>query len=369
MRFATHLALVGCFLALRGGAPAPSQDAPRRPNEPVYTWPDVPLARSFATLPAARGPFAGGDPWPRERPRSDAAWSTSWSDFVRDVRAESRARNTAPPTDAAAVDEEAARRQRLALCALHQGRAADAWMHLADLAATRPDDAARLVPHFVLGVPLDCDVAAGLPEGVVLRPSIPPPDASGRTPYSAFTIENVAIGASRVTAQLEVRGDGVDLRYRLDEGPHVSFAAVVPLPPGLSMAVEYYDWERADTVGEPLPVVLTEVGTWYRLWGRVRTARAAWPTELPSAIPRHLELFGLCIVVPEDDPESAYLAGFASAAAELLPVRVEVVRPGDRAGLAREHALDLAPSQRRADLLRDMTGLVVRHALARGESH
>jgi hypothetical protein len=251
---------------------------------------------------------------------------------------------------------------------LHQVRHADAWQHLAELAAAAPREAGLLLPHFAPGAPLVHDATRLLPEGVVLRPALPPPAADGRPPFAPFTVEGVRIGASRITAQLEVRGDGIDLRYRLDEGPHVSFAAVLPSVPGLATLVEYYDWERADTVGEPLPVVLTEVGEWYRLWGRVRPARPGWPGRLPTTTPRHLENFGLVVLIDENDPERAYLEGFAGAAARLLPFDVRVARPSDPSMQAQEQAIDLSPDERRAAKLSDMTGLVARFALGEADA-
>jgi hypothetical protein len=393
MRLLASVTLPACVLlaALAGPhvghefeSPSTAVSDARAAHDLRVTWPEVPLARTFATLPLQGGLWNEADPWPLDRARDDAAWSASWGAFADDLVAHAAAVAAASATAAPAApvapdragerggeedvaNESASRLARLALAALHQERHADAWRHLADVAAAAPQLAGRLLPHFAPGVPLVHDATLVLPEGLVLRPSLPPPAADGRPPFAPFTVEGLRVGASIVTAQLEVRGDGIDLRYRLDDGPHVSFAAVIPSVPGLATMVEYYDWERADTIGEPLPVVLTEVGEWYRLWGRVRPARPGWPNRVPAAAPQHLEWFGLALLIDEQDPQRAYLEGFAAAAARLLPFDVTVVRPTSADAHGRAHAIDLLSDARRAAKLSDMTSLVARFALGEAD--
>jgi hypothetical protein len=88
---------------------------------------------------------------------------------------------------------------------------------------------------------------------------------------------------------------------------------------------------------------------------------------VPAAAPQHLEWFGLALLIDEQDPQRAYLEGFAAAAARLLPFDVTVVRPTSADAHGRAHAIDLLSDARRAAKLSDMTSLVARFALGEAD--
>ncbi|QDU84716.1 hypothetical protein Pla163_18290 [Planctomycetes bacterium Pla163] len=371
------------------------------------TWPASTATPALAALPLlAQDPSspAATDPWPEDLPHDAAAWTEYWSAFADDLARESEwaaewAAGGRTPTHA-----DGERLARLCLAAFHQGRDADGWSHLTELATRDAPLASQLLPHVLVGGPLVGGPLVGralesearksgspggadavpsgtrtpsepwngaLERGVVLRPALTPPaldDPNGRPSREPLEITGLTVGGSRVSMRLQVRGDGVDLRYRLDEGEPVEFAAVLPVPPGLSIAIEYFDWERAETSGEPLPVRLSEPGEWYRLWGRVRPDRAAWPTIAPDAVPRALELFGLELVIAADDPQAAYVAGFARACEDLFPFRVRRVEPGEPPFGASAQRVDLTPSPARGAKLRDLAGHLAHFVLARSRT-
>jgi hypothetical protein len=352
----------------------------RAPTVVEVTWPASTATPALAALPLlARDPSspAAVDPWPEDLPHDAAAWTAHWSAFASDLarEAEWAAEERAPEP----ADGE--RLARLCLAAFHQGRDSDGWNHLGDLATRDAGAASLLLPHVLVGGPLGAAVAVAsrtatlpgpwdgaLAAGVVLRPALTPPaldDPIGRPSREPLEITGLTVGTSKISMLLQVRGDGVDLRYRLDEGEPVEFSAVLPVPPGLSIAIEYFDWERAETSGEPLPVRLSETGEWYRLWGRVRPDRAAWPTIAPAAVPRSLELFGLELVIAADDPQAAYVAGFARACEDLFPFCVRRVEPGEPPFGASAQRVDLTPSPARGAKLRDLAGHLAHFVLAR----
>ncbi|MEZ5979506.1 MAG: hypothetical protein R3F34_14995 [Planctomycetota bacterium] len=199
----------------------------------------------------------------------------------------------------------------------------------------------------------------------MLRPALTPPDAEVSRRARA-QISGIAIGGSSISARLEVRGDGVDLRFRLDEGDPVDFAAVIPAPPGFVVTVEYDDWDRAETVGEPLPVALTEVGEWYRLWGRIARDDVAWPAEPPASVPRGIEVMGLPVLFDAADADAPYLEGFAAACEALFPFEIRRLGLDDLARGPLPYTVDLSPRERRPALLRDLTRHLERFALGAG---
>lgn len=346
-------------------------------------WPVSTATSVLAALPLlARGTAAAPtiDPWPEHLPHDAAGWTNHWSAFAADLAREAEwvAENVLPTA------ADGARLARLSLAAFHQGRDADGWNHLTALAARAPQTAAGLLAHVLVGGPLDATVAVrtedpllpgpwdgALAPGVVLRPALTPPaidDPNGRSTRDPLEITGLTVGDSQVSMRLQVRGDGVDLRYRLDEGDPVEFAAVLPVPPGLSIAIEYFDWERAETSGQPLPVRLVEPGEWYRLWGRVRPDRAAWPTVAPDEVPRALELFGLELVIASDDPQAAYVAGFARACEDLFPFQVRRVEPDRPPFGSSAQRVDLTPSPGRSAKLRDLAGHLAHFVLSRSDA-
>lgn len=354
---APTLAALGVAAWSRGGPSGPVANSAGPREEWTVTLPDVPMATVLRTLPTKGGASGLADPWPVDLPRSDAKWRERWRDFAADVAGER-----------GAPGEDAARLARLVVVALHQGRDLDAWSRLSDLTEIDAELAGALFPHLALGTDLDVDARAGLAEGCLLRPALTPPDGEDLVTREGLEIQGLAIGDARITARLEVRADGVDLRYRLDEGGPVSFSAVVPDPPGFEITVEYYDWERAETVGEPLPVVLSEVGTWYRLWARVRRTEAAWPTAVPGEVPRGVATFGLSIFVDASETEAPWLLGFADACETLFPFEVHrrPLAELDRGPVP--CGVDLSPRPLRAVLVRDLAGHLARRGTAARES-
>ena len=336
-------------------------------TESGFSWPDGELAAALRGIgadvepepaPAALWPEREDDPaWV-----DDAPW-LRWSELL--VR---RAGGTLAEAELA----------ELALVTLAQGRDQDGWRHLAALAERSPERAAGILPRFFPGVPPEFAAVTGglpppLPDGVVLRPALPPPlgplDPDVLLEARGVTLRGLAIGSAVCDLLCDLRTDGMDLRFEHRSGGEATAAAVLPCPPGFARWSEYADWDRQEELGGAHPVRLVPDAEPWRLWGRFQRARTGWPTRAPLVPTAQLEAGGVLIVVSRTDPARTRLGGLAPAIEHATGV---VARVGDEASIERASGgpspvvVDLTERTGRAAKLAALLGLVERAARARG---
>lgn len=326
-----------------------------------FGWPQGPLLKPLLALPADAQPGpARGVLWPQDSedplwtPPEPDALAAPWAAWVNAVEG-----SCADPEGKAALD--------MAQVALEQGRDERAWRTLARAAATHPAEAAALLPRFWPGWAPEAgsalDAPGGglraLPAGATLRPALPPPiddDPEILLAPRAMDFFGLQIGETLVDLRLHVRGDGVDFRVEHISGPAVEFQVVLPYPPGFRAHLEYADWERADTVGAPLPVRLQPGSEPYRLWGRFRrdTERPEW--RLPDPLPEQVLQAGLSLALDPQDPGYPRLVGLAPALEQMLGLEVRADDGSPRHGWT-PIRIDLLPGPRREAMLQTLLEL------------
>jgi hypothetical protein len=280
----------------------------------------------------ARGAQPAAPPrgWPAWEDRSASGWGgeAPWRDWVELLRAES----AGAPGDA----DSAARRARLALLAVVQGRGADAWAHL--LACGDDPVVLTLLPALLPGVPVEHLGEPGpLPAGVTLRPVLPPPRPDARGPASGLEAvagqvmehQTVRIGETVVGLRVLIEGDGVQVDVTHRSGPAVDVTVLPPVPSGVDIGLLYADWTEIAQAREAVPFTVAPGDAAHTIWGRFlgRPARLPAPVLAPGA-PRPRG--DLRVVVPEARAGEALLSRFAEALSELF----------DRPALVTTDALD-----------------------------
>lgn len=256
--------------------------------------------------------------WPDWADRGPGGWGgeAPWRRWVELVRAE-----------AAAAEPDPGRRAELAALARAQGRDADAWRHLLACRAD-PKVVAALFPLFLPGVPADV-LAAGepWPEGVLLRPALPPTDdpRGGLRVLRGLSLEHAGfrVGEARVSLALRVDGDGCGVTLRHLSGPTVPVRARPPMPHGVDPGLLFVDWERTDPGADVPALTLTGEQPEHSVWITFHRPNSRWPAPLD---PRPGLGRELVVVVPVEEPA---LRRSAEALGELLemPVRVVPGRP------------------------------------------
>ncbi len=326
--FAAALSLLLLGSPVQESNPAPPAAGPR------IQLPDGPAARAWAavgpeTLPAAVE-LEGLPAHPR-----DALWGSpdTWDRWARALKAEAEAEWPDP-----------SRRAELALLAWGQGRSDDAWGHLA-CTGGEPGICAALLPALLPGLPPEHrgrdrigpgGVPRALPDGVLLRPALPPSSGlphPGRLERRNMRLDGLRIGEAVLALDVRVEYEGVQIDVHHLEGGAASFLLVLPEPPSFETRVEYVDWFRQDTVGLPHRVEMGPGEEYPRtLFGRVLPRETRWPRRLPDRLPCSLELDGLRLLVPADDRHRRALGGLAAALERVLEVPCELVAE-DPAGI------------------------------------
>jgi len=257
------LALV---LALAAGV-----SARQATDQPIYQLPDGAAADLVSELDLAKvwtRPFRA---WPGDL--DDAGWDRvePWIEWAKLVRAEADSEFSKP-----------LRRADLARAAAATGRHEDAWFHFVETKSERSVSAA-LLPYLFPGVPLDSPPGAPLASGVTLRPLLPPP--TERLPYGSFDpatlrVDQLAIGPARVSFELDLARDGVQIDVTHLSGDSVELALVMATPSGYATTVEYLDWDRLADVGVARTIrssPSSETETEHSYWGRFSPRELAWP--------------------------------------------------------------------------------------------
>lgn len=293
-------------------------------DSPPVELPDGPAAVAWAGVGAETEPAPIGGDWLVERARDAGGTGEpvtdrwlAWASWLAAEAAAGRAGEDADPR----------RRAALALVALEQRRWNDAWHHFARLSA-HPELAAGLMPRCLPGVPAGAGVLPGglpapLADGVVLRPAPPPPPAGparlGETRRAAA--HGLRIGTAWVDMAVLVEPAGVEITLTHVGGGPARFAVRLPQPAGRRIGIEYADWFRQDTLGEPLAVELVPGCEPVTLFGRFVPFDRDLPASPGADLPAGLKGGGLWIEVGGACEALRLEAGAAAAAVgELLAI-------------------------------------------------
>jgi hypothetical protein len=271
-------------------------------------------------------------------PPETAAWNTPepWLAWAELVRAEADVR-------AAGTSADGRRRAQLALIAWHQGRSDDAWDHVAHCTA-EPGWMAAVMPHLFPGVPMDLMLTGGgapgigLPEGVILRPALPPPPTPAadvvhglsRMQPREMKLSQLRIGDAFVTMRVAFEYDGIQIDFTHESGPATQFWVEVPEPPDFEVRMEYLDWTRLEHAREPIEILLSDQHPTRFVFGRVRPMRLTWSETLPSRLDARIVRHGLRLRVDSDTEQVERYHGLAAALARVLdcPTDVLALSPG-----------------------------------------
>ena len=324
-----------------------------------FSWPAGEVGDALRTI----GPEVEPKPaptvlWPAED--DHLAWKdgTPWRRWAELVAG--RAEGALPAAELA----------ELALLTLAQGRDETAWRQLGELARRSPEAAAGVLPQFFPGAPAGSAARAGgrpgpLPDGVVLRPALPPPLGAPDPDYlleaRSMSITSLAIGEALCDFTVDLRIDGVDLRFATLSGSAKASGAI-PVPPGFAAHAEYADWDRQPQTGAAHPVVLDGAAEdpW-RLWGRFQRADSDAPTVAPPGLTGQLEHAGLELILDSSDPAYPRLSGLAQAIEIACGVRCRVLdanTPHDRRAGPSPVRLGLLPNPGRSTKLASLLDLL-----------
>ncbi|MFN0241687.1 MAG: hypothetical protein ACKVWV_02245 [Planctomycetota bacterium] len=235
-------------------------------------------AAAFANVPTDLG-GAGHAPG-----YAAGAWHTpaTWDAWAQILTAEVGAQAQSPE-----------RRARLCLLALEQERFEDAWQH-----ARLSSDAwrAALLPRFLPGVAAGVALARdgsriALSDGAVLTPSLPPASPNpppGRVDVRKMRVADVAIGAGRVSLQVSVEHEGVQIEIAHVGGEALRLAVRLPTDERYAYENEYVDWYRQDHVGVAHTLELRPGEEAHVIYGRFTPRALEHPTRLPDVPPAQL---------------------------------------------------------------------------------
>lgn len=296
--------------------PTSRQDAVS-PGNGAITLPPGPVAELLARV-ADTPAQALHSPWPKWEDRSSNGWGgePAWRRWVELVRAES------PP-----LASEPARRAELAELALLQGRDADAWAHLL-ACADELGLVASLLPLFSPGVPPENAGADVLPDGVLLRPALPPSAVprAGLRWLACTRIEHhgFVVGEARCSLSVSVDRDGLEVALRHLGGGPARVRVLPPLPRGIDAGLVFADWEKRPGNQGPVEFELDSEANEHTLWLTFHPRRERWPDPQLETLRRLTP--GREIRVVSARADEPHLARFAEALGELFGAR-SALRP------------------------------------------
>ncbi len=231
-------------------------------------------------------------------------------------------------------------RADLALLALAQDRAADAWDHFTR-AAIDPAVAAALLPRFLPGIPVGADLGAGglggpLPDGVELAPATPPNTRAierGRIERRAMRVRGLRVGDAVLGLRIAVEPEGVQIDVEHISGGPARVAVKLPTEPGFGFANEYVDWFQAEKRGVAHVLEIRPGDEEHTLYGRFEPREEVPRIALPVAAPAAVELGGIAIR-PEPGAEGRARAGALARALGGAPLalKARIVETGGHAG-------------------------------------
>jgi hypothetical protein len=315
-------------------------------------------------LPKGRAADAAEKIGPDVRPASlpalaADAWKApeTWARFAALLSAEAPA--TAPDPQ---------KRAELAVLAMAQSRWDDAWARFAECASSPPALAA-LLPRFLPGAPAS---DAALPDGVVLRPALPPHATSpesiprGAIERRAMRVEGVRVGAATLALRVSVEGEGVEIDVEHQGGGDAKLQIAIPADPQYAFADEYVDWFRQEQRGVPHEVVVHAGDEPHTLYARFEPRRPEWPSLVPEKLPAQLDRGTLWLDPGADTSDRLLLEAVAQALAN-GPLKIPTRIRGPRAPRDEELGvrIDLSDAAARSRKLAWIAGAVEERALAR----
>lgn len=286
--------------------------------------------------------------------------SESWSAWSADLAA---ARAAAAP--------EPEHEARLALFALEQARWEQAWQHFARCGGD-PELLAGLLPRFLPGAdaaaPLGPDGFAGaLPDGVELRPALPPARGGappGRIERREMKLAALHVGKATLALRVALEYDGVVVELAHVAGEGCTVGVVLPCEAGYVFANEYIDWYAQETHGSALRVELKPGDEPHTLYGRLEPRPIRGPEHVPAKLPELVRRQGLVLELLPGDAEAALLAAIAASwkapplelGATVWVRGTQPIPPGLR--------IDLTQPAERALRIADLCGMIERFVLA-----
>jgi hypothetical protein len=317
-------------------APASPAELILPPSAAASAWE---RARAQLEAPAASSQAATAWPAPPAGGWSSAPAYERWAELLA---LETQAQEAAP-----------ARRAELALCAAAQGRSEAAWLHFA-AAASDAQLAQRLLPVLFPGAPSEhppgaLGLPAALPEGVLLRPMLPPGALArrGHLVRSEVTVSGLVVGAARLRLTLRVDLDGAQLDLVHEGGGPCRLRVALTSPLELAIDAHFSDWEQREPDAQGAIELAIAPGTdRVALWARFAARPASWSGRAPPAIPAEAAHAGYALWVPAADPERAALGGLARALTRVCGTRFELVErpaaafegPHEASAVQAEHA-------------------------------
>jgi len=304
---------LGAGLVAIAAHAAPAQD---QSGAPKFTFSAGPFERALALIdPAAltRAPRAQDLPPTEPAQRDSAACWKRWAEALRKVKSS---------------QDAPAERAWLAALAHFQGRSDDAWEHLAH-ASSDSDRLASVLPLLFPGVaPQALTAWPALEDDVLLTPALPPPSGpaaeirlgTGRVRQGSSKIEGLQVGTARISIELRVEGDGIQVECTHLSGEPARLRVLLPVPSDFEMHAEYLDWSELEGVGKPREVALAPGGEAVILFGRYRPRKLEWTTRVPPGLPAQAQRDGLLLLATQ----TARVAGFAAGLEQLLELHVEV---------------------------------------------
>jgi len=284
----------------------------------------------------------------------------AWKGWAADLDASRKAQEPDP-----------AREARLALFALEQQRWNEAWAHFERCGAD-PAALGALLPRFLPGVapdaPLGKDGFAGaLPDGVVLRPALPPAKGDappGRLERREMKLARLSVGKATLALRVAVEYDGITVELTHVGGESCKLALVLPCEPGYQIANEYIDWYVQESHGAALALELKPGAEAHTLYGRLEPRPSRAPGRVPEKLPALAARGGLVLELFRDDPQQAFVSSIAeSLRAPPLALDARVWIRGSKeipAGLR----VDLTRPEERAQQLAELCGAIERFVLA-----
>jgi hypothetical protein len=301
--------------------PAAASPTPHAATTPI-SLPDSRAAKAYAASPItgakpSRAPAA-------EELKFPGAWkpdawraAATWEAWALTVRVEANARQP-----------DVVQRARLAELALVQQRWDDAWLHFAACGASR-EWMSGLLPSFLPGINTnDREVRgplpAALPDGVVLRPSLPPPSenvAPGRIDARAMKVDGFVVGTATLSMRVAVEAEGIEIDIEHRGGGAAKLSVVMPAPSDWDIGNEYVDWVVQPTHHAPLEIGIDASDPMRTLYGRFAPRELAHPTRVPDSVPAQIEHGTLWLLAPGDGSDAALFDGIAKSLSR-LPLQI-----------------------------------------------
>jgi hypothetical protein len=336
-----------------GAAPEPPSSGIELPDSAARaTWGAVQSDTVPASFPAEWNAVHASEPW---------STAVGWKLWAKLLAEEARA----PVADPA-------RRAALAVLAARQGRSDAAWGHFVKIGETPAWEAAAM-PALLPGVAASAR-AGGLPvplaADVLLAPCLPPPTVdpeTGAVRWTKATVHELEIAGAKLSLVMALDPTGVEIDLQHLSGPPVRLFVRMPSPADFEISVEYIDWQRQETHGEPLEVNLVPGAEPVVLWGRFEERMVDLPGVRPGPLPAQVREGGLWLVVGEGSSQGArtdpLLDEFARLASGLLGVGVRVAELAPDASTSWTGTILHVPREGRAAWLARLAGAIEIHLL------